>query len=50
MISIGRPFQGDVDVILKLIIGKGQLTGENPRDRERIAARTMPSVYQSFPS
>jgi hypothetical protein len=50
VVSIGTPFEGAIDAILKLIIGKGQLTGENPRDRERIAARTMPAIYQLLPS
>jgi pimeloyl-ACP methyl ester carboxylesterase len=50
VVSIGTPFEGAIDAILKLIIGKGHLTGENPRDRERIAARTMPALYQLLPS
>lgn len=50
VVSIGTPFQGAVDAVLKLIIGKGHLTGENPRDRERVAARTVPAVYQLLPS
>ena len=50
VVSIGTPFQGSVDAVLKLIIGKGQLTGENPRDRERVAARTIPALYQLLPS
>jgi len=48
--SMGTPFEGAIDAVLKLIIGKGHLTGENPRDRERIAARTMPAIYQLLPS
>jgi len=50
VVSIGSPFQGSVDAVLKLIIGKGHLTGDNPRDRERIAARTIPTLYQLLPS
>ena len=50
VVSIGTPFQGAVDAVLKLIIGKGHLTGENPRDRERVAARTIPALYQLLPS
>ncbi|NVM20798.1 MAG: alpha/beta fold hydrolase [Desulfobacterales bacterium] len=50
VVSIGTPFQGAVDAVLKLIIGKGQLTGENPRDRERVTARTVPAIYQLLPS
>jgi len=50
VVSMGTPFQGAVDAVLKLIIGKGHLTGENLRDRERVAARTVPAVYQLLPS
>lgn len=50
IVSIGTPFQGSLDAVLKLIIGKGHLTGENPRDREREAARTIPAIYQLLPS
>jgi len=50
VVSIGTPFEGAIDAVLKLIIGKGHLTGENPRDRERVAARTMPAIYQLLPS
>lgn len=50
VVSIGTPFQGSIDAILKLIIGKGHLTGENPRDRERVMARTVPALYQLLPS
>ncbi|RLA92902.1 MAG: hypothetical protein DRG25_05505 [Deltaproteobacteria bacterium] len=50
VVSLGTPFEGAIDAVLKLIIGKGHLTGENPRDRERVAARTMPALYQLLPS
>jgi pimeloyl-ACP methyl ester carboxylesterase len=49
VVTLGTPFQGAVDAVLKLVIGKGLLS-ENPRDREREAARTIPAVYQLLPS
>jgi pimeloyl-ACP methyl ester carboxylesterase len=50
VVSIGSPFEGSLDAVLKLTIGKGTLTGESPRDREREAARTIPAIYQLLPT
>ena len=50
VVSLGTPFNGAIDAVLKIISGQGQLTGENPRDREREASRTIPSLYQLLPS
>ena len=49
VVTMGTSFRGAVDALLKLIIGKGHLTGESPRDRERSAARTAQSLYQLLP-
>ena len=48
--TLGTPFRGAVDAILKLTTGMGTLTGENPRDRERETARMTPALYQLLPS
>jgi pimeloyl-ACP methyl ester carboxylesterase len=50
VVSLGTPFQGSLDAVLKLIVGKGQLTGNSPRDRERQTARMTPSLYELLPS
>lgn len=48
--TLGTPFRGAVDAILKVTTGMGTLTGENPRDREREAARMTPALYQLLPT
>jgi hypothetical protein len=48
--TLGTPFRGAIDAILKLTTGMGTLTGENPRDRERETARMTPALYQLLPS
>lgn len=50
VVSLGSPFRGSVDALLKMIIGKGGWTGQEPRDWEREAARTIPSLYQLLAS
>lgn len=50
VVSIGTPVEGSIDAIQKLATGMGSLTGENPRDRERETARTLPSIYQLLPT
>ena len=50
VVTIGTPFEGAIDAILKLATGMGRLTGEMPRDREREAARTFPALYQLLPT
>lgn len=50
VVTLGTPFQGSLDAVLKLIIGKGHLTGDNPRDREREMARITPALYELVPS
>jgi pimeloyl-ACP methyl ester carboxylesterase len=50
VVTIGTPFRGAIDAVLKIATGMGTLTGENPRDREREAARTIPAIYQLLPS
>jgi pimeloyl-ACP methyl ester carboxylesterase len=50
VVTIASPFRGAVDSIALLAMGAGNLSGEQAREREREAARTMPSVYQLLPS
>ena len=50
VVTIGTPFHGSVDSIMKLTIGMGALTGASPQDREREMARTIPALYQLLPS
>ncbi len=50
VVTIATPFLGSLEAIKKLTTGLGSLAGENPRDREREAARTMPAVYQLLPT
>lgn len=48
--TLGTPFRGAVDAVLKLTTGMGTLTGDNPRDREREAARMTPALYHLLPT
>lgn len=48
--SIGTPFCGSVEAIVKVATGMSLLTGTEPREREREAARITPAIYQLFPS
>ena len=47
--TIGAPFKGSVDAVLKLIAGKGAITGRAGRDRERVASRSVPAIYHLLP-
>jgi pimeloyl-ACP methyl ester carboxylesterase len=48
--TLGTPFRGAIDAILKLTTGMGTLTGDRPRDRERETARMTPALYQLLPT
>jgi len=48
--TIGTPYYGAAEAIVKVATGMSLLTGSEPREREREAARVTPSVYQLFPS
>lgn len=50
VVTMGSPFEGAIDALIKLAMGLGSLTGEHPRDREREAARTIPAIYQLLPT
>lgn len=50
VVTIGTPFLGCVEAIVKITTGMSLLTGPEPKEREREAARVTPSIYQLFPS
>ena len=47
--TLATPFQGSFEAIVKLVIGTGNLTGDNTSHVERRAARATPSLYQLLP-
>ena len=48
--TIGTPFLGSIEAIVKITTGMSLITGPEPREREREAARVTPALYQFFPS
>ncbi len=50
VVTIGTPFQGSVEAIVKVTTGMSLITGPEPKEREREAARVTPALYQLFPS
>jgi pimeloyl-ACP methyl ester carboxylesterase len=48
--TLGTPFLGSLEALVKLLTGLGNLAGEIPKEREREAARSMPAIYQLLPS
>ena len=48
--TIGTPFSGSIEAIVKMTTGMSVLTGSEPKEREREAARVTPSIYQLLPS
>lgn len=50
VVTLGTPYLGSVEAVVKVATGMSLLTGSEPREREREAARVTPSVYQLFPS
>lgn len=48
--TIGTPFLGSIEAIVKVTTGMSLITGPEPKEREREAARVTPSLYQLFPS
>ena len=50
VVTIGTPYLGSVEAIVKITTGMSLLTGDEPREREREGARVTPAVYQLFPS
>jgi hypothetical protein len=50
VVTIGTPFLGSIEAIVKVATGMSLITGPEPREREREAARVTPALYQLFPS
>lgn len=50
VVTLGAPFRGSCAAIERLATGKGPIAGRPGRERERIAARVTPSVYQLLPT
>lgn len=48
--TIGTPFLGSLEALVKLLTGLGSVSGGTPKERDREAARAMPAVYQLLPS
>ena len=48
--TIATPYLGTIEAIVKIATGMSLLTGNEPKEREREAARLTPAVYQLFPS
>ncbi|MGI9261978.1 MAG: lipase/acyltransferase domain-containing protein [Woeseiaceae bacterium] len=48
--TIGTPYLGSIEAIVKVTTGMSLITGPEPKEREREAARVTPSLYQLFPS
>ena len=50
VVTIGTPYLGSVEAIVKIATGLSLLTGSEPKGRERETARITPALYQLFPS
>jgi pimeloyl-ACP methyl ester carboxylesterase len=48
--TVGTPFAGSIEAVLKLTVGLGVLSYAKPNERERESARSTPAVYQLLPS
>jgi pimeloyl-ACP methyl ester carboxylesterase len=47
--TIGTPWLGSIEAIVKIATGMTLLTGTEPKARERETARILPAIYQLFP-
>lgn len=50
VVTIGTPYLGSIEAIVKITTGMSLITGPEPKEREREAARVTPALYQLFPS
>lgn len=50
VVTIGAPWLGSVEAVVKIATGMTLLTGSEPKERERETARVTPALYQLFPS
>ncbi len=49
VITLGAPFRGSFEAVLKIITGTADLEGGTPSSREREVARLTPSLYHLIP-
>ncbi len=50
VVTLGTPYLGSVEAVVKIATGLSLLTGSEPKERERETARVTPALYQLFPS
>ena len=50
VVTIGTPYLGSIEAVVKIATGMSLLTGPEPKEREREAARVTPAIYQLMPS
>ena len=50
VVSLGSPFRGSFEAMVKMATGTADLGVPSPRPRERAAARLTPSLYHLLPS
>lgn len=50
VVTIGTPFKGSIEAIVKIATGMSLLAGNEPKERERETARVTPALYQLLPS
>ncbi len=48
--TLGTPFLGSIEAVVKLATGMGNLSGAKPSERERETARSVPAIYQLLPT
>lgn len=49
-VTLGTPYEGSLEAVVKLTTGLGSLTDGPPAEREREAARSTPAIYHLLPS
>ncbi len=50
VVTLGSPFQGSPEAIVRIVTGTADLGGESGKARERRTARMTPSLYHLLPS
>jgi pimeloyl-ACP methyl ester carboxylesterase len=50
VVTLGTPYEGSLEAVVKLVTGLGTLSERPAADREREAARSTPAIYYLLPS